>query len=225
MPAGLALLFHFLEQRLLHILRELESALELELGWVGVNRFRLGKIRDRRERLRRLKDLEIEPGLFRFDRRRDAGDAAADDCEIKDSAFILILLPSSFAKSGSARIARTASRAGLGRKLQERNASEIADDAHTRKVGDAELARLRQFLNHAGGPASMQPVGVTLERIKHRKCAQRTLIAEKRRREADLFPFSLPRICFIFLFVTSVIGLPLSKWTTTVSRLMDELRA
>ena len=58
-PRRLALRLHLLEQRLLHVLGELESALQLQVGWVGVDRFRLRKIRDGRERLRRLEDLEI----------------------------------------------------------------------------------------------------------------------------------------------------------------------
>ena len=79
----LALLLQLLEQRLFHVRRELEPAFQLQIRWVGVDRLRLGKVRDRRERLRRLEDPEVQRGPFRLDRRRHTRHAATDDREIE----------------------------------------------------------------------------------------------------------------------------------------------
>ena len=68
----LALFLHLLEQRLFHVRRKLEPSFQLQISWVSVNRLRLGKVRDRRERLRRLEDPEVQSGFLCFDRRRHA---------------------------------------------------------------------------------------------------------------------------------------------------------
>ena len=92
-PRRLPLRFHFLEQRLFHILGELESALQFQIGRVGVDRFRFGKVRDGRERLGGFEDLEIQTRFLRLDRGRDARDAAPDDGKVENFAFAFRLLP------------------------------------------------------------------------------------------------------------------------------------
>ena len=103
------LLFHFREQRFLHIGGKLQTAVELHLRRVGVDRFRLREIDDRRKNLGRFEDRKIQSRLFRFDRRRNTGDPRADDREIENSLSGLpaFRLPVPRTPS-SCKIARTA---------------------------------------------------------------------------------------------------------------------
>jgi hypothetical protein len=64
-------------------------------------------------------------------------------------------------------------------------------------------------------------MGITLERIKHEKRARRTLSAEKRRQEADLFLFSLDGFAPSFAVFTTM-AVARVKGATAVSQPMDD---
>ncbi len=178
---GLALFLHLLKQRLFHILREMEAAFEFQLRRVGVDRFRLGKIRHGREGLGRLEDLEVQSRLLRLDRSRDTRDSAADDREVEHPVLALRKI-----RFGQDRVDRF--RPGLGGKFQERNPGEIAHDADAGNVGRAEFPRLRQFLDYAGRPAGVQPVGVTFDRIEHMRRPGKHLYRRGERAGSAIIP-------------------------------------
>ena len=77
-----ALLLDLSKQLLLHFRGELQPAFELHSARIGVDRLRFREVDHRREHFRRFEDDETQPGLFRFDRSGNSGNAAADDRQI-----------------------------------------------------------------------------------------------------------------------------------------------
>ena len=102
-PRRLALRLQLVEELFLgmHLGLELQLSRGRHVGRVGVDRLGLRKIRDRRKRLGRLEDLEVQAGLLRLDRRRHPVPATADDCPGR-GLDACILSPSASAEAPAA---------------------------------------------------------------------------------------------------------------------------
>ena len=138
------LLFHFRDQRFLNVGGKLQTAVELHLRGIGVDWFCFREVDDRGKNFGRFEDREIQSRLFRFDRRRNAGDARTDDREIKQITFRFPVSAFRFPKIRLAQNRSNRLRAGVGRKLQQRNAGEITDDPHARLSSDTVRTRKRE---------------------------------------------------------------------------------
>ena len=156
---GAALRFHLGEQRFLYVGGEVQAAVELHVGGVGEDGFRLGKIGDGGEDLGGLEDGEVQAGTAGLDGRGDAGDAAADDGQIE--GFWFPVSGFRFAEFGGDFT--DGAGAGVGGKLQQRHAGEVADDADAGQVGAAVFVASGQFFHRASGPAGVEPMGVAGE--------------------------------------------------------------
>jgi hypothetical protein len=153
------------DQRLLHRRAELQLARRRHVGRVGEDRLRLREVDDRRERFARFEQLELEPGLLRFERRRHPGHAAADDHQVLD-AWLALLRFRVEAGVGDDRPHRA--RAGVGGELEQRDPGQVADDVEPGHVGRAVLADLGQLLDGPRGPAGVEPLRVATDEADHR---------------------------------------------------------
>ena len=145
-----------LEQRLLrmHLGAELQVAGGRHPDRVGVDGLAPRKVRDGREGLGGFEDLEGQPGLVRFDRGRDARDAAADDREVED----LRVGGPRAGRSPARQDGLDGARPRVGGELEQRNARQVAGDPHARNRGRPVFANLRERLDGAGRPLRVEPV-------------------------------------------------------------------
>ena len=170
-PGRLPLRFHFFQERFLHVGGKLEAALEFHLGRIGVDRFCFREINDRGKNFRRFEDGKVQLCFLRFNGRRDASHARPDDGKIEHSGFILHPSAFNLSKIRLAQNSANGLRAGMRRKLEERNAGEITDDSHAGLRRNSLRAGDGKFFHGARGPLRVEPFRVTFDYPGHRSAS------------------------------------------------------
>ena len=158
-PCRHSLTFQFAEQRLLHVGFQRKSTRRHHLGRIGVDRFALGEISDRRKRRTRLEHHEAQTEPLGLQRRGNAGHAATHDGYLRRASVgapIIAQLPGDRLHGFRPRV---------GRKLQQRHARQISDDAHALDRRGAIRVHLRQLFDLSRRPLQMQPTSVAGKRI------------------------------------------------------------
>ena len=113
------------------------------------------------ELLRRLEDDEAEARPLRLDAPRRCPRRRRRRWRGRGRSGVL---PPRFCRSRARAQDRLhRARARVGGELEQRNARQVADDAHARDAGGAVVVGLGQLLDGAGRPARVQPANVATE--------------------------------------------------------------
>ena len=145
----LGLFVKLVEQILLDSGAKAHLAGGLEVGRVGVDRLALGEVGHGLKTAIGFEDGKTQASFRGFERRGHAADAGADDQQVEDLRGLCFPVGR---EGGIGNDRAHGAGAGVGRKLEQRDAGQVADDVDAGQARAQVTAEFGQPLDVTGGP-------------------------------------------------------------------------